>query len=112
MKKITLLSPHSLNEEAIRGRDLLLRSEFVQRNSVSRTVCQKCGHIQEIDLVVVNGLLKTMELLGKRPEIFFQKDEELREFYFEVGYCRRCQEWEEEKNPLFIKLVNINRGET
>lgn len=94
------------NLKKIPDADLIkfLKKPFVRNQTVSYCFCSKCQTLGEIDLDYAQSLVRTMGLLGNRPEIPLEKAADFVNYYFVIGYCEICG-----IGPLSVhmkKLVN------
>lgn len=84
-------------------KDIELHRPLSLADSISRSVCTKCGNIFEINEEIVLGLLNTMKILGNSPEINVTKTTDFKGWYFETNYCNLCVAEKE----VFIRVKKI-----
>ena len=85
-----------------------LQAPFKWPWATCRLVCVKCGHISEIDSEVAQNLIKIMGMLGAFPEIILAGEKDFKNYYFEIGYCKRCRRRSQEQE-LSIKLKTLKQ---
>lgn len=79
--------------------------------AVSRFHCQKCGEIREIDIKAVKQFLQVMATLGNLPEVSITKEEDWKNYYFQLPYCDNCKT-PDDKAPADLKLKLIKKEQS
>ena len=107
-KHATDFDPLSSKAKEKRQTDLAKPLEWPE--AVTRVLCTNCGEISEINEEAARKLFGFLDLLGSRPEIALNRDY-LKNWHFEINYCRECQRWGKKKQRKGeVRLVRNKTG--
>lgn len=60
------------------------------RKNCSFTKCKNCKSMAPISVNLARELIEIMGEMMNFPEIVLEKEDDYRNYYFEVGYCMLC----------------------
>jgi len=74
-------------------------------NALCVCICRRCGSCGEVPKEYVEGLIRTMLVMGQRPTLNLNDKKEMRMHYFITGTCENCHQKGEE---VSVQLKQID----
>lgn len=85
--------------------DPRLLAPFKLLTTVSRYECSLCGDVSEIPLNSAQAFIRVMGMLGVFPEVILTGEQDFKNYYFKISYCRTCRNYNKnKKTELKIEL--------
>lgn len=85
-----------------------LQAPFKLLTTATRYRCLRCGHIAEISAVTAHSFIKVMGMLGAFPEVAMATEEDFKDYYFEISYCKLCKNRQQD-HELSIRLKPLKQ---